>query len=91
MADGVGRCRRLTATGNVSPHVNGGTCWGGVLTPGSAAASVVVREGGGSGTVILTVTAVANGVSIPIAGPFRFEGQLHATLSGTGAEVSFLI
>jgi hypothetical protein len=50
-----------------------------------------VREGGGSGTVILTVTAVANGVSIPIAGPFRFEGQLHATLSGTGAEVSFLI
>jgi hypothetical protein len=89
--DGVGKYRRLTATGNVPPHLDGGTCWGGYLTPGAATATVTLREGGSGGTVIAVFSALTSGDSVPIPGPFRFDGVLHATLSGAGAEVGLLV
>jgi hypothetical protein len=89
--DGAPAFRRLTSTGNVPPHDTGGVCHGGVLTPGSALATVVLREGGSGGAVIATITALANGDSVQVPGPFRYAGQLHATLTGTAAEVALLI
>jgi hypothetical protein len=53
-----------------APHLDGGVCLGGVLTPAAAAKTVVIRENGAAGPILLTVIALANGASVPIPGPF---------------------
>jgi hypothetical protein len=75
----------LTETGNAGGS-NGGELMSAVLTPAAAVSTLVVRQGGAGGTVILTLQAAANGGSVQA----RFEGlgysgQLHATLTGAGA------
>ncbi len=58
-----------------------------LVSPGSANGSVVLKDGGSSGTTLLTISAVANGepfnVIIPANGVL-FETDVYATLSGTG-------
>lgn len=79
---------RITATGTVAVRAELGAV---VLTAGSAAATLTLRSGGASGTVLLTLKAPAE-TSVPV----RFGGpdggpdiiDLHATLAGTGAEAS---
>jgi hypothetical protein len=87
----TGRSVRRTNTGNITGADAGGTCLGGTLTPGSDDCSVVFRENGSGGTVLFTVKALALVGTVSIPGPFRFEGQLHATVSGTNPEVMVLI
>lgn len=57
-----------------------------LVSPGSANGSVVLKDGGSSGTTLLTITTVANGepfnVIIPANGVL-FETDVYATLSGT--------
>lgn len=55
-----------------------------VLTGGSDAATAVIRKGGASGTVILSVkAATATTVPVPLSGSWC-EGGIHVTLTGTG-------
>ena len=58
-----------------------------LISPGSANGSVVLKDGGSSGTTLLTITTVANGepfnVIIPANGVL-FETDVYAALSGTG-------
>ncbi len=58
-----------------------------LVSPGSANGSVVLKDGGSSGTTLLTISTVANGepfnVIIPANGVL-FETDVYATLSGTG-------
>jgi hypothetical protein len=58
-----------------------------LVSPGSANGSVVLKDGGSSGTTLLTVPTVANGepfnVIIPANG-IIFETDVYAALSGTG-------
>lgn len=54
-----------------------------VLTGGADAATAVIKAGGSSGTVILTVAAaIATTVSVPIADVYC-AGGIHVTLTGT--------
>ena len=58
-----------------------------VISPGSANGSVVLKDGGSSGTTLITIPTVANGepfnVLIPANGVL-FETDVYAALSGTG-------
>lgn len=75
----------ITATGNVGPAA-GGMVFSVVLTPASALSTLVLREGGSGGSVILAVQAAASGSSVQHTFEgLNYTGQLHATLSGSGA------
>jgi hypothetical protein len=80
---------RAAATGDITTQdceLRGVT-----LTAGSDAATVVLREGGSSGTVRLTVKAAANTtVAVPLWDASIGNG-LHATFTGTGPEASFVL
>lgn len=57
-----------------------------VVTPGSATGTVVVRDGGASGTTLFSTTTLANGTPFSVLIPG--EGvlcatDLHVTVSGT--------
>jgi hypothetical protein len=79
----------LDATGNVA-GANGGTLHGVFLTGGSDAATLVIRQGGSGGAIVMTLKAAANAVvSCPdIHGAYR--GQLHATFTGTTPVATFV-
>lgn len=84
---GTTRLERATATGNLGP-ASGGLLWGVTLSAGADAATVVVREGGSGGTVLLTVKAAINTtVNVRTYGS-RYTGQLHLTFTGTSPEAS---
>lgn len=84
----AGKPRRLTATGVVSGRAQDGVVYGGVLTAGSDAASVTIREGGASGTIIMVVkAAAATSALIPA---FQYSGELHLTFTGTGPEATVM-
>lgn len=56
------------------------------VTPGSTAGTVVIRDGGGSGTTIFSTTTLASGTPFSLLIPG--EGvlcvtDLHVTISGT--------
>lgn len=57
-----------------------------VVTPGSTAGTVVVRDGGASGTVVFSTTTLASGtpfaVSIPGEGVLCYT-DIHVTVTGT--------
>lgn len=78
---------RRTTTGDVttaSAYLKAVT-----LTPAAAASTVTVRAGGSSGTVILTLSAAANGASAvtPALNVLCADG-IHVTLAGASAECS---
>ena len=57
-----------------------------LVTPGSTAGTVVIRDGGGSGTTIFSTTTLASGTPFSLLIPG--EGvlcvtDLHVTISGT--------
>lgn len=57
-----------------------------LVTPGSTAGTVVIRDGGGSGTIIFSTTTLASGTPFSLLIPG--EGvlcvtDLHVTVSGT--------
>jgi hypothetical protein len=79
----------LTASGDV---FNGRTRVRGiVVVPGTSAGSVVLKDGGSSGTTILTIPTIANGepfnMLIPDQG-ILFKTSAYATLSGTATGVT---
>ena len=89
----VSNIARVTATGDVTTadsYLRAVT-----LTSGAAAAAVLtVRAGGSGGTVIVTLkcgsATLAESVPFDLgAGVFCADG-IHATLSGSGAEASFV-
>jgi hypothetical protein len=63
-----------------------------VIVPGTGAGSVVLKDGGASGTTILTIPTVANGepfnVVIPGEGVL-FETDAYATLTDAGVTVFY--
>lgn len=80
---------RRTTTGDITTQ--DADLRGLVLTAGSDAATVVLREGGSGGTVRLTVKAAANtSVPVPLWDTYFGEG-VHATLTGTGPEVAVVL
>lgn len=81
----------LTATGNVG-DTDGGAVRMLVLTPAAALSTLVLREGGSGGSILVTLQAAASGNSVTIPceddsgdGGMVYSGQLHVTLTGTGA------
>lgn len=78
----------LSATGDVAT-ANGGSVVSVTLTPAAALSTLVLREGGSGGNIILAVQAAANGntAQVLLKGA-TYTGQLHATLSGSGAVAS---
>lgn len=62
-----------------------------VIAPGSANGSVTFKDGGASGTTLMTFSTVANGepfnVLIPANGVL-FETDVYVALSGTGTAVT---
>jgi len=78
----------LDATGNVG-GANGGTLHGVILTGGSDAATLVIKQGGSGGATIATIKAAANTTVVcpNIHGVYR--GQLHATFTGTSPVATF--
>lgn len=78
---------RSTATGDVT--TDDAYLKAVVLTPAAAASTVTVRAGGASGTVILTLSAVASGASTVVAGlNVPCGAGIHVTLTGASAECS---
>lgn len=89
----VANIARVTATGDVT--TSDSYLRSVVLTSGAAAAAVLtVRVGGSGGTVVLTLRtgSATLAESVPVdfgSGVFCADG-IHATLSGSGAEASFV-
>ena len=78
---------RVTATGNVGLD-QGGAIHSVTLTAGGDAASVVIRESGSGGAVLLTLKAPALDTrQVRLV----YSDQLHAILAGTNAEVTIEI
>ncbi len=63
-----------------------------VIEPGTSAGSVVLKDGGSSGTTILTINTTANGetfnVVIPAEGVL-FETDVYATLTNAKVTVFY--
>jgi hypothetical protein len=63
-----------------------------VIEPGSSTGSVIMKDGGSSGTTIMTLNTVANGetfnVLIPAEGVL-FETSIYATLSNAKVTVFY--
>lgn len=75
----------LTGTGNAG-SANGGQLYSITLTPAAALSTLVLREGGASGTIIAALQAAASGNSVQARfDGMAYAGQLHATLSGASA------
>ncbi len=86
----MSRLVEVTATGDVTTataHLHSV-----VLTGGSDAATLVVKEGGSGGTTILSLKAPANTSVFWEAGDsdgVQCSGGIHATTTGTGETASF--
>lgn len=74
----------VTATGDVGSTGSGSLLFV-LLTAGSDAATLTLRQGGSGGSIIMVVKApTGESVPVPIPGGANYTGQLHATLAGTG-------
>ena len=82
--------QHITATGNVGA-ASGGTLQSVILSADEAAASLTLKEGGAGGTTFLTVTAPEDETTAITGLCAVYHGQLHATLSGTGATATVVI
>ncbi len=82
----VGRATKFTSTGSLGAG-NIEALY--ILTPGSTAALVDIKEGGTGGTVVLSLQAAANGNSVQI-GPLTIENPYLSAISGTGASLSIV-
>lgn len=84
------RPQHFTATGDITLGL--GVCWGFVLTPAAAAVTAVIREGGVSGTIVMSLQAAANGNSVVVTppGPMPLNNP-HVTLTGAGVLFSALL
>lgn len=85
MSSGATLPIHFTATGDVG-GANGGEIDTVVLTPAAAIATLVLRENGSAGAIILSLQAAASGGSVVLpACDLAYSGQLHATVGGAGA------
>jgi hypothetical protein len=63
-----------------------------VVTPGTSAGSVVLKDGGASGTTVLTIVTIANGQSFSVHIPGNgvlFDTDAYATLSNASVTVFY--
>jgi hypothetical protein len=63
-----------------------------VITPGGSAGSVILKNGGTSGTTILTINTVANGETFNVIIPGEgvlFSTDVYATLSNATVTVFY--
>ncbi|HUU59426.1 MAG TPA: hypothetical protein VMZ50_07785 [Phycisphaerae bacterium] len=58
-----------------------------VLTPAAVAATAELRDGGATGTVLLTLKATIGGLSVPVSfpRPVGLATDIYVTLDGEGA------
>lgn len=73
----------IVATGDVGP-AGGGVVINVVFTAGSDAATLTLRKGGSGGSIFAVVKAAANVTAVASGLYWNYDGQLHATLAGTG-------
>jgi hypothetical protein len=87
---GAAKPQHFTATGNIASGP--AEIWGFVLTPAAAAVTAVIREGGASGTIVMSLQAAANGNSVVVAPgvPMPIMDP-HVTLTGAGVLFSALM
>lgn len=80
-----GAASRLTATGDVK-DASGRLL--GFYVNSTTAGTLVLRDGGASGTVLTgTITPAVGWHALPIA----FATDLHATIAGTALDVTFVV
>jgi hypothetical protein len=89
----------LTATGNFKTQGDGNIPRTRIkaiyAVNGETAGSVVIREGGGSGTIIATINTSASStagytiIPVPGQGVLCKEGDLHGTVTNTTSVVLF--
>lgn len=86
MPDNATESLDISATGVVRAEGVPYKCHGAILQGGSAAATLVLRSGGASGTVLVRLSTPATDTRsafTPVSIPFN--SGIHATLTGTGA------
>lgn len=87
-----GKCKQVTATGDVFGSGDDVVeIKGLVVTPGSATTTAVLREGGVDGTVVLDLGSFAASgpaVAYPVA---FFIRRPHLTISGAAAAVTVIL
>lgn len=89
----------LTATGNFKAQNNGDIPRTRIkaiyAVNGESAGSVVIREGGGSGTIIATINTSSSStagytiIPVPGQGVLCKEGDLHGTVTGVASVTVF--
>lgn len=84
----VSNIKRLTATGDVTAVTS--YLRGVVLTADDVAGVLVIKAGGSGGTTILTLKAAIDTSAPFTCDPVLCAGGIHATLTGAGAEASFI-
>lgn len=85
----VAQIKRVTATGDVTTDTS--YLHSVTLTAGADAASVTVRSGGSGGTVVLVVkAAIGITVSVPLGAAAACPDGIHATVTGTTPDVTFV-
>jgi len=65
---------------------------GALIEPGASAGSVVFKDGGSSGTTVMTINTVANGDPFPVLIPAEgvlFSTDVYVTLSNTKITVFY--
>jgi hypothetical protein len=81
--------KHMTATGDVA--VGPAVIHGLILTPAAAVATAVLREGGVSGAIRVSLQAAANGPSLVVdAGSMPIRDP-HVTLAGVGVNFTALL
>ena len=80
--------KHMSATGDIA--VGPAMLHGAILTPAAAVATAVIREGGASGNIRVSLQAAANGSSVVV--PLHMPIQdPHVTLGGAGALFTALL
>lgn len=82
----------ISATGNVGP-ADGGSLFAVTLTGGTDAATLLIKEGGASGTQIWALICAAAATTVTVTFPrgVVYTGQLHGTLTGTSPKAGFAV
>lgn len=86
---GPGRCTQFTqAGGNVAIETGTVVLLSVTLTPAAAASTCNIREGGTGGTIVLSLSAAANGPSTVHDVPMSIKDPAVTDIVGAGSTVN---
>jgi hypothetical protein len=88
----IGRARQFTQAGGAVAIATGEVIVRKlILTPGAAAATCDIKEKGTGGTVVLSLSAPANGPSTFIDGPIAIQDPYLSAIAGAGASLTVVM